>query len=512
MFVIVSVHCSLFTVHCSLLHPGPCSLFIVRLFDFCGRPLQMTRTHCHIVMSYNYVDPCQSTSGCPPVVCQEQTMSVWLQTLGEFFWVFIQNQQDLEVYKVMGMTEELDGKAEFCIHTFVQVVLISFMMFHDMFFHFWMQGSRQCSGQISLLWCEACACPLHAIQQLDPQSWSVHAGLAVSDLSDRHFFKENFRCLKEGDAYFAHFLYLHRPPDNPSWSSPKLHMWRCKTWPACIQYMLDHQAGSFFFGWVGSSTDCCCEAFAAGIQRQVPHWTSKGKDDSWEDWVWSYGNGCQTQLNPNCGKEICLAIDIAAIDISQLPFWSQVVLEPWQRVLPADPTRTPPWHPWLLVSKPWLRWNAVASMPCRGRSLSTVSCSCSLFPSFLKIATKQKSRAVDLRATGTQERQPFSTLKAAVQVLLQMHRTRVFCQTFHSRLRAVKKKIHTKYDLFPACLLPELGHHLSWFQKKHVEIHFDDRFCSSQRTAQWVQFSDLIVHCSLFTVYCLLFTVHCSLA
>ena len=268
-----------------------------------------------------------------------------------------------------------------------------------------------------------------------------------------------------------------------------------------------------FFGWVGSSTDCCCEAFAAGIQRQVPHWTSKGKDDSWEDWVWSYGNGCQTQLNPNCGKEICLAIDIAAIDISQLPFWSQVVLEPWQRVLPADPTRTPPWHPWLLVSKPWLRWNAVASMPCRGRSLSTVSCSCSLFPSFLKIATKQKSRAVDLRATGTQERQPFSTLKAAVQVLLQMHRTRVFCQTFHSRLRAVKKKRYTQNMI---CFLPVCFQNLVItypdFQKKHVEIHFDDRFCSSQRTAQWVQFSDLIVHCSLFTVYCLLFTVHCSLA
>ena len=384
------------------------------------------------------------------------------------------------------------------------------MMFHDMFFHFWMQGSRQCSGQISLLWCEACACPLHAIQQLDPQSWSVHAGLAVSDLSDRHFFKENFRCLKEGDAYFAHFLYLHRPPDNPSWSSPKLHMWRCKTWPACIQYMLDHQAGSFFFGWVGSSTDCCCEAFAAGIQRQVPHWTSKGKDDSWEDWVWSYGNGCQTQLNPNCGKEICLAIDIAAIDISQLPFWSQVVLEPWQRVLPADPTRTPPWHPWLLVSKPWLRWNAVASMPCRGRSLSTVSCSCSLFPSFLKIATKQKSRAVDLRATGTQERQPFSTLKAAVQVLLQMHRTRVFCQTFHSRLRAVKKK-DTHKIWFVSCLFASrTWSSLILISKKNMLkfILMTGSAAASARPSESNSVTWLFtVHCSLFTVYCSLFTV-----
>ena len=265
-----------------------------------------------------------------------------------------------------------------------------------------------------------------------------------------------------------------------------------------------------FFGWVGSSTDCCCEAFAAGIQRQVPHWTSKGKDDSWEDWVWSYGNGCQTQLNPNCGKEICLAIDIAAIDISQLPFWSQVVLEPWQRVLPADPTRTPPWHPWLLVSKPWLRWNAVASMPCRGRSLSTVSCSCSLFPSFLKIATKQKSRAVDLRATGTQERQPFSTLKAAVQVLLQMHRTRVFCQTFHSRLRAVKKK-DTHKIWFVSCLFASrTWSSLILISKKNMLkfILMTGSAAASARPSESNSVTWLFtVHCSLFTVYCSLFTV-----
>lgn len=39
-------------------------------------------------------------------------MSVWLQALGEFFWVFLMNEaNDLEVYKIMGETELLDDKA-----------------------------------------------------------------------------------------------------------------------------------------------------------------------------------------------------------------------------------------------------------------------------------------------------------------------------------------------------------------------------------------------------------------
>lgn len=38
-------------------------------------------------------------------------MSVWLQTLGEFFWVFIMSDSDdLELYKVMGETAPMTGR------------------------------------------------------------------------------------------------------------------------------------------------------------------------------------------------------------------------------------------------------------------------------------------------------------------------------------------------------------------------------------------------------------------
>lgn len=42
-------------------------------------------------------------------------MSVWLQTKGEFFWVFVKSEtNELELYKVMGETQMMsarDGEA-----------------------------------------------------------------------------------------------------------------------------------------------------------------------------------------------------------------------------------------------------------------------------------------------------------------------------------------------------------------------------------------------------------------
>ena len=48
--------------------------------------------------------------------------------------------------------------------------------------------------------------------------------------------------MQEGDQYFAHFLYLTRPPDSPKFQAPRLHLWRCKTYPQCIENMLQTQA------------------------------------------------------------------------------------------------------------------------------------------------------------------------------------------------------------------------------------------------------------------------------
>lgn len=51
------------------------------------------------------------------MTCQDKTMSVWLQALGEFFWVFVMNEaNDLEVYKIMGGTEMIDDKAVGLLH------------------------------------------------------------------------------------------------------------------------------------------------------------------------------------------------------------------------------------------------------------------------------------------------------------------------------------------------------------------------------------------------------------
>ena len=51
------------------------------------------------------------------MTCQDKTMSVWLQALGEFFWVFVMNEaNDLEVYKIMGQTEMIDDKAVGLLH------------------------------------------------------------------------------------------------------------------------------------------------------------------------------------------------------------------------------------------------------------------------------------------------------------------------------------------------------------------------------------------------------------
>ena len=48
--------------------------------------------------------------------------------------------------------------------------------------------------------------------------------------------------MQEGDQYYAHFLFLTRPLDSPNFQAPRLHMWRCLTYPQCIENMLKTQA------------------------------------------------------------------------------------------------------------------------------------------------------------------------------------------------------------------------------------------------------------------------------
>lgn len=47
------------------------------------------------------------------------------------------------------------------------------------------------------------------------------------------------------------------------------------------------------------------KAFNVTVQRSVPHWTSTGARDSWDGWIWSYGNGCGTQYTLLAKHVLC---------------------------------------------------------------------------------------------------------------------------------------------------------------------------------------------------------------
>ena len=104
------VHLTLF--HCFISHPFGWRCIIVPLFHLFHCSMCCTVhclcTHIHDRWTHIYA-----------MNCQDKTMSVWLQALGEFFWVFLMNEaNDLEVYKIMGETEMLDEKAVDLVHAF----------------------------------------------------------------------------------------------------------------------------------------------------------------------------------------------------------------------------------------------------------------------------------------------------------------------------------------------------------------------------------------------------------
>lgn len=73
-------------------------------------------------------------------------------------------------------------------------------------------------------------------------------------------------------------------------------MWRCLKYPAALQEFLTNQAGKRTkvskCALCITSLNLVLEAFASQNQRNMPHWTARGPSmDSWQGWVWSYGNG-----------------------------------------------------------------------------------------------------------------------------------------------------------------------------------------------------------------------------
>ena len=131
---------------------------------------------------------------------------MWLQSLGQFFWVFIMSEtSNLECYKVMG--ETLEACSGFCNRGSVALIL---------------GGGLGCQGTF----CVYDVKPV-PIQMMNISTWSIRSGLFS----------------KEGDQHFAHFLFLQRPPSTLGSQPPKLHMWRCLTYPDSLTDMLKRQAG-----------------------------------------------------------------------------------------------------------------------------------------------------------------------------------------------------------------------------------------------------------------------------
>ena len=93
-------------------------------------------------------------------------MSVWLQSLGQFFWVFVMGAtNNLECYKVMGETCEAFREGFFAELLLLQIGL-----------------SCELPGHFLRLRCEASAYPDGPDQHMDHQEWVVLKGEGLCEL------------------------------------------------------------------------------------------------------------------------------------------------------------------------------------------------------------------------------------------------------------------------------------------------------------------------------------------
>ena len=190
----------------------------------------------------------------------EAHVSVWMQTKGEFFWIFTRTGPgNMKVYKVA---------------------------------HVQSKGSLVCSPAL--------------------EGWGVHldSGLVDRRLVDSGLYATasqvmgetrdnifthyevrpvppgNFGAIgqytiqyglydQQGDELYCLYMVLCRPSmDSRATRQPKLHMWRCSKYPGNVKELIERQA------------------FDAGPRRDQPHWTVEGPSpDSYEGWVWSNGDG-----------------------------------------------------------------------------------------------------------------------------------------------------------------------------------------------------------------------------
>ena len=179
-------------------------------------------------------------------------MSAWLQTKGGFFWVFTWDGEDLELYKVMGETAPMStrgGEASGFVSTMQMYSCCHChcKKNHCLFFSSMHSCLNGLQTKLKFFAYDVKPVPVRSMRF---GSWHAKSGLLAKDtlvflfLSCICSLQHGCTFWQEGDQYYAQFILFNRPPDNPNHASPKLHMWRCKTWPVCIQQMLETQAGN----------------------------------------------------------------------------------------------------------------------------------------------------------------------------------------------------------------------------------------------------------------------------
>ena len=241
-------------------------------------------------------------------------MSVWLQTKGEFFWVFTWDGEDFELYKVMGETAPFSvrgGQASGFVSTMQMYSCCHChcKKNHCLFF----SSMHSClNGLQTMLKFFAYDVKPVPVRSMRFSSWRAKSGLFAKDTLVFLFLScicsiQHGCTLAGGRPVLCPVSPFAPPSRQPQPFIPKaahvalqdmagLHPADAgDTGRKRLLFILICSQGMLFLAFCFL---VCAQAFQSNVQRSQPHWTSTGdpNSDSWDGWVWSYGNGCWPEL------------------------------------------------------------------------------------------------------------------------------------------------------------------------------------------------------------------------
>ena len=192
----------------------------------------------------------------------EQHVSVWMQTKGEFFWIFTRTGPgNMKVYKVARVQSKgslvcslaVEGWGVHLDSGLVDKRLVD----SGLYAHSKPGGGRD---------------PGPASSRSTRSGLSRHGQRSAPSAST----PSSTACTtSRGDELYCVCMVLCRPTmDSRATRQPKLHMWRCGKYPGSLADLIQRQA------------------FDAGPRRDQPHWAAEGPSPaSYEGWVWNNGDG-----------------------------------------------------------------------------------------------------------------------------------------------------------------------------------------------------------------------------